>query len=218
MTMKKVFAPLLIALFVMIGLSAKAQTSLYTHPNFDNIARDHQIIAVLPFEATVSLRPKDMERMSAEDIAKMEESEGKSIQSAMYSWFLKRKKRGKLLVDVQTIAETNALLNKAGITQDNLSEFTPKEIAGLLGVDAVIMGTYETNKPMSEGAATALGLVFGVWGPTNQATVNLFIYNGVDGEVLTNYLKQVSGSMGSSPDDLINVLMRKASRRIAYTK
>ena len=48
--------------------------------------------------------------------------------------------------------------------------------------------------------------------------MNMNINNSGDGELLWNYNKKVSGSFGSNSDDLINVLMRKASRRLAYTK
>ena len=44
------------------------------------------------------------------------------------------------------------------------------------------------------------------------------IYNAADGEILANYNKKVRGSIGSDNDDLVNIIMRKASRRIAYTK
>ncbi len=51
-----------------------------------------------------------------------------------------------------------------------------------------------------------------------NTVMNLFIYNPIDGELMLNYNKGVSGSLGSSSEDLINVLMRKASRRIIYSK
>ena len=44
------------------------------------------------------------------------------------------------------------------------------------------------------------------------------VHNAQDGILLWNYNKKVRGSLGSSPEDLINILMRKASRRLAYTK
>lgn len=199
----------------MIGYS---QTHLYENPNFDELTKDHKIIAIVPFKTTVTLRPKDMKDMTPEQLHKMEISEGEGLQSGMYSWFLKRKKNGDMTIDVQDINTTNALLRKAELNVDNLDTMTPKEIAEILGVDAVIMGTFDTNKPMSEGASVALGLLVGFYGSTNKAVVNLFIYNGKDGELLVNYNKSVSGSIGSSPEDLVNILMRKASRRITYTK
>lgn len=210
--------PLLTIFICLIGFSTLSQTRLYENPKFDEIAKGHKIIGIIPFKATVTLRPKQMREMTQEQLDRMEKSEGENIQSAMYSWFVEREKRGSLTVKVQNPPTTNAKLKNAGITIENYEEKTPKELAKILEVDAIIMGTFKTNKPMSEGASVALGLLIGSFGSTNEAVINLFIYNAEDGEVLCNYIKGVSGSIGSSTEDLINKLMRKASRRIAYTK
>lgn len=209
---------LILAIFT-ITFTAFGQTNLYENPQFDQIAKSHKIIGILPFTATVELRPKQREKMTAEEFLKLEKNEGKSIQTAMYSWFLKRKKRGDLQnTEVQDPNKTTALLGKKSITQENIKDFTPEELAKILGVDAIISGTYKTNKPMSEGVSVAIGLVFGAFGTTNSATVNMSVHNATDGVLLWNYNKKVRGSIGSSPDDLINTLMRKASRRLSYTK
>lgn len=209
---------LLISALFLLLLNAKAQTHLYENPDFDQIAKNHKEIAILPFKTTVSLRPKQMKEMTEERLAKMEKDEGDGIQGAMYTWFLKRKKRGNLTVKVQNPTESNAKLKKAGVNSDNFDEYTPADLAKILEVDAIITGTFKTNKPMSEGASLALGVLVGFYGSTNKAVVNLFIHNAADGNVLINYNKSVSGSVGSTTEGLINVLMRKASRRIAYTK
>lgn len=212
----KTVASLVAILF--IGVTAFGQTNLYENPDFDKIARRHKIIGIIPFKASVTLRPKQMKDISPEQLDKMEQSEGQGIQTAMYSWFLRRKEQGKLKVNLQDPATTNAKLNQAGVSYHNYEEYTPADLAKILEVDAIVMGTFETNKPMSEGASIALGALFGFYGNTNKAVANLFIYNGEDGELLCNYHKGLSGSIGSSVDDLVNILMRKASRRIAYTK
>ena len=209
---------LIIPILVLISFTAFSQTHLYENPNFDQIAKNHKIIAIVPFKASVTLRPKQMKDMTPEQIEKMEISEGESIQTAMYSWFLKREKKGRLAVALQSPASTNAKLSRAGINASNYSSYTPDEIAQVLEVDAIITGTFETNKPMSEGASVALGVLVGFYGTTNKAVINLFIYNAEDGALLVNYNKGISGSIGSSTEDLINILMRKASRRVSYTK
>ena len=211
----------IIFLFLLFGfsLSGFSQTNLYENPEFDEIAKSHNIIAVVPFKTQVKLRPKQMKDMTTEQLHRLEKAEGEGIQTAMYSWFLKRKKRGKLLnIDVQDPKTTTALLKRNEIDYDNITEYTPQELANILGVDAVISGDFETNKPMSEGASIALGVLIGFWGNTNSATVNMSVHNAADGVLLWNYNKKVRGSIGSSPEDLINILMRKASRRLAYTK
>ena len=213
--MNKITFKIVLAFTLLVGATVEAQTHLFEHPDFETIAKDHKSIAIIPFSAKVSLRPKQMKEITPEQLKEMEISEGESIQTAMYSWFLKRKKRGKLLIDVQDPGKTNAILKK---NQVDLEVTTPEELAKLLEVDAVITGKFETDKPMSDGASIALGLLVGFWGTTNSATVNMSIHNAKDGMLLWNYNKRVVGSLGSSNDQLINKLMRKASRRLGYTK
>lgn len=204
---------------IVFSLSTLAQTNLYENPDFDTIAKTHKIIAIVPFKTQVKLRPKQMKDMNDEQLNRLEKAEGEGIQGAMYSWFLKRKKRGDLEnLEIQDPRVTSVMLKKQEISYDNIMDFTPQELAKILEVDAVISGEFETNKPMSEGAAVVLGAIFGVFGSTNSAVINMSVHNAPDGILLWNYNKKVSGSMGSSSEDLINILMRKASRRLAYTK
>jgi len=213
--MNKITFKLLVFACILFGSTASAQTKLFEHPNFETIAKDHKSIAILPFSAKVSLRPKQMKEITPEQLKDMEYGEGRAIQNSMYTWFLNRQKRGKLLIEVQDPSKTNALLLKSDIT--DLARYTPEELAAILGVDAIITGHFETDKPMSDGASIALGLIVGFWGSTNAATINMSVKNGSDGQLLWNYNKRVAGSLGSSTDTLINTLMRKASRRLAYT-
>ncbi len=214
--MKKLLLSFLLLTFIT---NVMAQTNLYENPNFDEIAKSHKIIAMVPFKTQVKLRPKEMKDMSTEQLNRIEKSEGESIQSALYSWFLKRKKRGDLQsLEIQDPRTTTAMLKQQNIDYDNIMDFTPQNLAKILEVDAVISGEFETNKPMSEGASVVLGALLGFWGATNSATINMSVHNAEDGVLLWNYNKKVSGSIGSDTEDLINMLMRKASRRLAYTK
>ena len=67
--------------------------------------------------------------------------------------------------------------------------------------------------------AAAIGLaVLGIGGATSSAVCNMDFYDTRDGELVVNYLKGLKGGLGSNSQDLINVLMRKVTRRIPYTK
>ncbi len=215
MNMKKFLLALAIVLF---SVGAFSQTRLYVNPAFSQKTINHKEIAVLPFQVTLKLRPKQMRNITPQQLKEMEYAQEKGIQSAMFSWFLARGGKGKLKVRVQDPMTTNAIFKRKGITIKNITEYTPKELANFLGVDAIVMGTMETNKPLSTGASIALGVITGFYGMTNKATMNLFIYNGKDGDVLVNYHKAVAGSLGSTVESMVNILMRKASRRIPYFK
>jgi len=214
--MKKLFYSITFLLFVV---TSQSQNNLYENPDFDKIAESHKIIAIVPFKTQVKLRPKQMKDMNDDQLNRLEKAEGEGIQGAMNSWFLKRKKRGDLKnLEIQDPRVTSVMLKKQNIDYDNIMDSTPQELAKILEVDAVISGEYETNKPMSEGAAVVLGALIGVFGSTNSAVINMSVHNATDGVLLWNYNKKISGSLGSSSEDLINILMRKASRRLAYTK
>ncbi len=213
--MKKLLLSLAVVLF---SVTAYTQTRLYVNPDFSQKTKTHKVIAVLPFQITLKLRPNQLRNTTPEQLKNMEYDQGKGIQSAMFSWFLAREKKGHLRVQVQDPMTTNAILGKKGITIKNMTDYTPKELANFLGVDAVVMGTIKTNKPISTGASIALGVLTGFYGITNKAVMNLFIYNGKEGDVLVNYHKAVAGSLGSTGESMVNVLMRKASRRIPYFK
>lgn len=195
-----------------------SQTKLYVHPDADTYVANTKTIAILPMKVQVKLRPKQLKDFTSEQIIEMGKNESLDIQKAMYTWFLTRKKRGTMLVGVQNPTRTNALLKKEGIDIHSYDEYLPSELGKILGVETVITGSYETSKPMSTGAAIGLTVLTGGMFATNSAVMNMDFTSTTDDELVVNYNKKVKGSLGSDAQDLINVLMRKVSRRIPYTK
>lgn len=195
-----------------------SQTKLYVHPDADAYVENTKTLAILPLKVQVKLRPKELKDFTPEQIEQMNKDEAIDIQKGMYSWFLTRKKRGTLLVDVQNPTTTNALLKKKGIDIHNYSEYLPSELGEILGVEAIITGNFETSKPMSNAAAIGLAVFTGGMFATSAATMNMDFTNTADNELVVNYNKKIKGTLGSDAQDLINVLMRKVSRRIPYTK
>ncbi|MBI2730341.1 MAG: hypothetical protein HYX40_06270 [Sphingobacteriales bacterium] len=182
----------------------------------DSAIAKHKIVALLPADVSIKLRPNEAKKTSAEDIAKNEESTGYSIQDKMYSWFLRRSEKYSYTVKFQDVSKTNALLKEAGISYTDLRTKDKVELAKLLGVDAVFSSVTRLDKPMSEGASVALGVLFGFWGATNKAFVTINIHEGQKGELIWKYDYEAAGSVGSSPDNLVNALMRNASRKFSY--
>jgi len=213
--MKKLITLLTLVICVTVS---NAQTKLYVHSDAKKYVANTKTIAILPLSVQVKLRPKQLKDFTPEQIIEMGRKESMDIQKAMYSWFLTRKKRGTLLVDVQNPKRTNALLKKKGVDIHSYDEYLPSELGEILGVEAVITGTYETSKPMSNGAAIGLAVLTGGMFATNSATMNVDFMSTTDDEVVVNYLKKIKGGLGSNAQDLINILMRKLSRRIPYTK
>lgn len=203
---------------VFLALTALLITAscarVYTSTDVESRTRKHQVIAILP--PTVSIAA--MRKVDAEALREQQWTESKNFQNEMYSWLLRRKSRNKLDIEVQDVATTNALLEKAGYTIYNQQGMTPAELSKTLGVDAVILSNYALSKPMSEGAAIALGFFTGLWGPTQEAAVNLELHDAQAEKLLWNYNRTVSGGIGTSHATLVDHVMRHASRKLPYAK
>jgi hypothetical protein len=209
-------AILLVFLVVIMNTSYAQTKEIYVNPDFNSLSKDHKIIAILPFKAIIKLRPKQMEKMTKDEFSQLQKDEGLAVQSALQSYFLKRKEQHAFRVKLLDLGTTNALLAKNNIDQANTETYTPKELAEILGVDGIVMGVLSSDKPMSEGASVALGLAVGFYGPTNSGKCTINVNDGKTGELLWKYEKTLSRSLGSDTNTIINTMMRKASRQLPY--
>ena len=206
-----------VLVFAFVYTCSYAQTrEIYVNPQFNELASGHKKLAILPFKTIIKLRPKQMEQMSPEQLAQLQKDEGLAVQSALHTYFLKRQDQHNLKMSFQDINTTNAQLAKHNIDQQELEKLTPKELADILEVDAIITGILSTDKPMSEGASAALGILVGIYGPTNSGKCTININDAVTGDLLWKYEKTLSRSLGSDPNTVINTMMRKASRQLPY--
>lgn len=190
--------------------------AVYVNPKFYSLAHDHKTVAVLPFTVTIGLRPKERAATSDEDLKKMEQQEGIAAQNALVSWFLRKQKTDHYSVEFQDVNTTNALILKAGMDMHNLASYTPDELAKSLGVDAVMGGIIKSSKPISEGASIAMGALFGVYGNTNTGHITINLNDAEKGALLWKYDNDLSGSLGSDMDSIMDSLMRKAARKFPY--
>ena len=200
-------------LILIIALVVQGCATVYTVPDLNNISTRHKQVAIIPFQATIQYNrlPKNV---SVEQIEQNEEELSYVFQSQIYNRFLRRS--GQYSVEFQDIDRTNMMLKRNNVDPDRLSEFSKDELARLLEVDAIISGQVLTTKPMSTGAALAVGILFDVWGPTNQADVTVSLHDGINSKLLWKFNNVYSGSVGSSPEQLTNVMMRTISRKFPY--
>ena len=205
---------LLSALFAILLLSCGPQ--IYKSASFDTALTKHKTVAILPADVTSQLRPNEAKKVTQEQINDMTQKTAYDIQDKMYSWFLRRSDKLDYTVDFQDVSKTNSLLKKAGINYADLSTKDRGELAQLLGVDAVIQNRSKMEKPMSEGAAIAVGLLVGAWGNTNKVETTINIHDGKSGNLLWKYDYEASGSVGSSTTKLVDALMRNASKKFPY--
>ena len=189
---------------------------IYKSTEFDSALAKHKTVAILPAAVSMQLRPNEAKKVSPEQFADMVNKTSLEIQDKMYSWFLRRSDKMHYTVTFQDVTKTNSLLKNANITTADLATKDRAELAKLLGVDAVLQNSSKMEKPMSEGAAVAVGLLVGAWGSTNKVSTTINIHDGNTGNLLWKYDYDASGSVGSSTENLINALMRNASKKFPY--
>jgi hypothetical protein len=203
--MKTIKTSLFFAMILVFASCAK----VYYSPESELLAKSHNVIAVaMP---RVVMAPQ--KNVSADDLNKMSKSEGESIHQSMTNWLWKRKSQGKINVEVLDASTTSAKL--ATIPEGKI--LTPAEQADLLEVDAILTSTYKMSKPMSTGAAIATTILFG-FGTTNEVRVNMELIDRKSKKMLMTFEHTVSGGLLNSADDLVNEVMRIASKKLPYTK
>ena len=211
--MKKILIPFVSLLLLFVS---SCSPKIYKSNEFDDVTVKHKIVAILPADVSINLRPNAAKKMTAEDMEKNRQSTGYAIQDKMYSWFLRRSDKFKYTVKFQDVNKTNSLLKDAGISYADLRDKSKESIAKLLGVDAVISNITRMDKPMSDGGAAAVGILIGSWGSTNNVTTTINIHEAKQGDLIWKYDYVAQGSLGSSPENLVNGLMRNASRKFPY--
>jgi transcriptional accessory protein Tex/SPT6 len=185
---------------------------IYSSPDAKMRADKHKIIAIVPPKVSIAAQKK----VDAEALKEQQKTESINFQREMYSWLLKRKMQNKIHIEVLDVETTNAKLKKAGYFDEN--PMSPAEAAEVLGVDAIITSNFALSKPVSEGGALAVGILFGVWTSTNSTKVSLELHDKGTKKLLWNYNHEVSGSVGSTPARLVDNLMRDASKKMPYSK
>ncbi|MBR9919816.1 MAG: hypothetical protein GYB31_03190 [Bacteroidetes bacterium] len=189
--------------------------TVYLAPSFDSATASHDVIALIPFDV-VFTSDKIREETPQEVVWEMEANTGYAMQDEAFSYLLNEISRGRVNIELQDIERTNRILADQGLSYIDLRSIPKEELSKMLGVDAVITGKAEVDKPFDEAAAAALGIVFGVWTATNTVQTTLNLHNGVDGKLLWRYDYAASGSVGSSTETLTRALMRNASKRFPY--
>lgn len=203
----KIFKSL--SLLIIAGMLFTSCAKIFYSPDAIDLAMNHKTIAILPPSVSIAANKK----VDAEAIKEQQRTESVNFQKEMYSWMLKRKMQGKILQEIQDLETTNAKLKNAGYPD---KMFTSGEMCEILGVDGTLSSNYSLSKPMSQGAAIAVGVLFGAWGATNEVTVDLDIKDCANNKLMWNYNHKFSGSIGSSPARLVDELMRQASKKMPY--
>lgn len=192
---------------------SEGSKQIFTCPQLPKKIKKHHTVAVLPVKAKITYTklPKNFNREAHQE---QEVSLGQNIQNSLFLYFVR--KANLYSVTFQNVEKTNSLLKEAGM-YDRLEDFTPDEIAKVLGVDAVLGGKFDLEQTRSDGTAFATAVMFSEYvGKTGLGTLTLMLHNGENGELLWRFFKIMDDDFTSENKELVERMMRKVSRNLPY--
>ncbi len=202
-------------LFVLMGfVNVTAQKNIYENRRFDELTENHEVLAIVPFIANLDLE----QDVSPSELRKLAEKEGYAVQNALETYFSKRKKRKKFNVDFQNIEDTNAILTQKGINYSNLDIYTTKQLCDILKVDGIISGNLNLNILLSKGVSTEFSFFDYFSGNANYGRIGVKVSDGDTGKLLWKYEKAITKKTGKNTVELIDKMMKLASRKFPYDK
>ncbi|SHJ86721.1 hypothetical protein SAMN04487911_14717 [Arenibacter nanhaiticus] len=201
-------------LLSFISLSLTAQKNIYESDKFDFLTKDHKTLAIIPFLTHLDLK----ESLSDSEKLALEMKEGYAVQNALETYFSRIKKKRKFSVEFQNIKNTNAILAQNNISYENIDVYTVKELSLLLGVDGIISGSMDLNILLSDGVPNDFSLLDYIIGDSNYGRIGIKVSDGNSGKLLWKYEKQINRKSGTNTIDLIDLMMKQASRKFPYDK
>ena len=204
----------ILILMLLLGASMQAQKNIYESKNFDDLSRDHVELAILPFLTNLDLE----DGISRNELKQMEEKEGYAVQNALETYFSQRKRKKKFSVEFQNTKNTNAILAQHSITYQNIDVYTIKQLSEILGVDGIISGNLDLNILLSKGIPTEVSFLDFFLGDSNYGRIGMKISDGLTGKLLWKYEKKINKKSGKNTIDLIDKMMKLATRKFPYDK
>ncbi len=201
-------------MLLLISIAVSAQKNIYESKNFDDLSENHQVLAIIPFLTNLDLK----DGISKNELKQLEEKEGYAVQNALETYFSKRKRKKKFSVEFQNTENTNAILAQKNITYENIDVYTIKELSEILQVDGIISGNMDLNILLSKGVPTEFSFLDYFLGDSNYGRIGIKISDGTSGKLLWKYEKKINKKTGRNTYDLIDRMMKLATRKFPYDR
>ena len=148
-----------VAFIFLFSSCGPAAFQKYRTAAYDDLANEHEILAILPVEVITTGRIP--EEITEEDLQKIEAEESKAFQASLYTQLAKESgsRNRDIQVNFQHYAETNARLEEANISYDQAINMAPGKLAQILKVDAVVKTRIEKEQYLTDLESLGIQLV-----------------------------------------------------------
>lgn len=191
-----------------------SQKDIYESPNFNELSKNHKELAILPFFTDLDLEKE----MTSDEKKKLEQREGYAVQDALEVYFSQPKKKKRFTVNFQNTKNTNAILAQNNITYANIDIYSIKELCKILEVDGIISGNTHLNILLSDGIPSEFSFIDYILGDADYGRIGIKISDGKSGKLLWRYEKKINKKSGKNTKDLIDLMMKQATKKFPYDK
>ena len=191
-----------------------SQKDIYESPNFNELSKNHKELAILPFFTDLDLEKE----MTSDEKKKLEQREGYAVQDALEVYFSQPKKKKRFTVNFQNTKNTNAIIAQNNITYANIDIYSIKELCKILEVDGIISGNTHLNILLSDGIPSEFSFIDYILGDADYGRIGIKISDGKSGKLLWRYEKKINKKSGKNTKDLIDLMMKQATKKFPYDK
>ena len=189
----------------------------YLIENFSEYQEQHETVAILPVEVTISLanQPRGI---TQDDLDRKAKDDSLTYQRLLHTYLIQQFGKGKYTIRFMDVEDTNTILRRSSsFDESGRVNKTKVELGELLKTDALLSTSMYISKPMSDGGAIVTGLLFGV-GSANKADINVSIHDTKSGVLLWNYENTLEGAAFTNSNNLIRSLVSSVSSTFPYKK
>jgi hypothetical protein len=217
----------LLLLLIISLMACGIRKNVYRSADFEETSARHQTIAVLPFYITqTGHKAKNVTEQTIQDA---NVKWGYTFQESLQAYLFRHTSHNRKgqPVSFQGTQQTNAILNEHNLSIEELYQRRPDELAKMLGVDAVLMTTLETQKNFSDGVAYGLAAGRAVLGMLGKASGPLYInasdinmsanlYDARDSKLIWQTYRKGGADLPNRVDDLVQYYSNWIARKFPY--
>lgn len=214
---------------VSILLTLTSCHRYYTSSSFQEKTAKHKVIAVLPPQ--IIFTGQQSRKMTPDMIIALEEKESKMFQESLYNNILRQAAKGNKVMDVniQPFTNTLALLDQNSISIRDSWTKDDKELAKLLGVDAVVRSSVQKDRYMSDEASLGITVAKNILISASKAPVIMPVSNKTsdihatctlvsNGETLWNDYYKEESNWNNPANEVIEDITNKFARHFPYRR
>jgi hypothetical protein len=159
-------------------------SSGYRHPRLSQYRQTARTVAVVPFVFASSSADSTMPRRIAE-----------VVRSGAYDALYESHRKGRLMTELQPLARTDSLLERAGVTASRIDRLSNTQLGSILGVDVVLRGSITAFFDPGDGDRAAAAFFFPNRGTSGEVMCAYELVDAHSDDLIWHFTEKTSAGL-----------------------